>query len=115
MYLLGYAISRMCEDFKFDGRGSDCLPDLGWEAIYGHARAYENGVYVAAAMAVPYWMDIEGLRNPSEVVSPCGEILMSADRKRQGVFLCGIDIRDCHSYRELRMRDRRAETYRTII
>ncbi len=97
--------------------GADLIvcPTWGWEAIYGHARAYENGVYVAAAMAVPYWMDIEGLRNPSEVVSPCGEILMSADRKRQGVFLCGIDIRDCHSYRELRMRDRRAETYRTII
>lgn len=96
--------------------GADLIacPTWGWEAVYGHARAYENGVYAAAAMAVPYWMDIEGMRNPSEVVAPCGTVLLSADRKEPGVYFCEVDIRDCHSYRELRMGDRRPETYQDI-
>lgn len=94
--------------------GADMIvcPTWGWEAIYGHARAYENGIYVAAAMAVPFRMDIEGLRNPSEVIAPDGRVLMSADRKRGGIFVCEADIRDCRPYRELRLGDRRPETYR---
>lgn len=94
--------------------GADLIvcPTWGWEAVYGHARAYENGIYVAAAMAVPYWMDIEGMRNPSEAEAPDGRILLSADRKRAGVFFAEMDIRDCHPYRTLRLKDRRPETYR---
>lgn len=93
--------------------GADMVvcPTWGWEAIYGHARAYENGIYVAAAMAVPYWMDIGDLRNPSEVIAPNGTVLISADRQKGGVFICDADIRDCHPYRELRLGDRRPETY----
>lgn len=95
--------------------GADLIvcPTWGWEAVYGHARAYENGVYVAA-MAVPYWMDIEGLRSPSEVIAADGTVLMAADRRRGGVFVCEADIRDCRTYRELRMGDRRPDTYRQI-
>ncbi len=78
-------------------------PTWGWEAIYGHARAYENGVYAAAAMAVPYWMDIEGLRSPSEAIAPDGTVLVSGSRKEKGVYLCEMDIRDCKPYRELRL------------
>ncbi len=97
--------------------GADLVvcPTWGWEAIYGHARAYENGIYVAAAMAVPYWMDIEGLRNPSEVIAPDGRVLLAADRQKAGVFLCEADIRNCRPYRELRLGDRRPETYRQIV
>ncbi len=87
-------------------------PTWGWEAIYGHARAYENGIYTAAAMAVPYWMDIEGLRNPSEAIAPDGRVLLEADRQKGGIFVCEMDIRDCRAYRELRLGDRRPETYR---
>jgi len=89
-------------------------PTWGWEQIYGHARAYENGVYVASAMSVPFDGDIIGIRNPSEVIAPTGEILASASRNHAEVILCDIDMRDCKEYRDLRISDRHPETYRLI-
>ena len=83
--------------------------------MYGHARAYENGVYVAAAMAVPYWMDIEGIRNPSELVAPDGSVLAAAERNRAGVLYYDVDIRDCAAARALRIADRQPETYRCLL
>ena len=39
---------------------------MGWENIYARCRAYENGIYLASAMAVPFYKDIIDLRSPSE-------------------------------------------------
>lgn len=89
-------------------------PTWGWEQIYGHARAYENGIYVASAMSVPFDGDITGIRSPSEVIAPTGEILSSASRNRAEVIICDIDIGDCKEYRNLRISDRHPETYRLI-
>lgn len=86
-------------------------PTWGWKQIYGHARAYENGIYVAAAMGIPYWMDIEGLRNPSEIVSPSGQVLMKGSRSREGLVISTVDIRDCEEMRGFRLKCRRPETY----
>ncbi|MGB8453449.1 MAG: carbon-nitrogen hydrolase family protein [Anaerocolumna sp.] len=89
-------------------------PTWGWEQIYGHARAYENGIYVASAMSVPFGGDITGIRSPSEVIAPTGEILASASRNHAEVIICDIDIGDCREYRNLRISDRHPETYRLI-
>lgn len=90
-------------------------PTWGWESIYGHARAYENGVYVAAAMSVPYWMDIEGIRNPSEVVAPDGTVLAAAGRQASGALFCELDIKDCAPYKAVHMDDRQPKTYGILI
>lgn len=90
--------------------GADLIivPTWGWEWIYGPCRAYENGVYVAAAMAVPYYMPIEGLRSPSELISPAGMILAKGSCEEDGIVTCDIeDLRDCISYREMRGTQRR--------
>lgn len=96
--------------------GADLIvcPTWGWEAVYGHARSYENGVYTAAAMAVPYGADIEGIRSPSEVSGPDGTVLLSADRHRGGVFFCEADITECRPYRKFRLEERRPVTYRIL-
>ena len=76
--------------------GADLLavPTWGWEESYGHVRACENRLYIAAAMAVPFEEPIEGLRTPSEVVSPAGEVLMRGSRTKEEVVYCRIpDIR----------------------
>lgn len=81
-------------------------PTWGWEAIYGRSRAYENGIYVAAAMAVPSWKDIEGKRTPSEVVAPDGQVIVSGSAKSAEVVYCILeDIRSCRGQRNLRIGD----------
>lgn len=83
-------------------------PTWGWEWIYGPCRAYENGIYVASAMAVPYYMPIEGLRSPSEVIGPEGDILAGGSREEAQIVICEIpDIRNCVSHREMRRSCRR--------
>lgn len=78
----------------------------GWESLYGQARAYENGIYVAAGMAVPDWRDIEGVRSPSQVIAPDGTILAEGSRNRAEVVVAQIsNIRDCKESRELRSGD----------
>lgn len=89
-------------------------PTWGWEAIYGHARAYENGVYVASAMSVPFWGDIDGIRTPSEVISPLGEVLARGSAKKAEVVTCNLDIRDCKEHREFRLSCRRPKTYTKV-
>lgn len=93
--------------------GADLIlcPTWGWESIYGHARAYENGVYVAAAMSVPFWMDIEGIRNPSEVVAPDGTVLCAGNREAEDIVICEFTPADCAPYRKIRMEGRRVDTY----
>lgn len=113
----------ICYDMQFPEavrelvlRGADIVlcPTWGWEQIYGHARAYENGIYAASAMAIPYWMDIEGLRNPSEVISPVGEILVRGSYTKTGVIICDLNPYDCKEMRESRIRERHPNTYLRI-
>ena len=85
-------------------KGCDLIvcPTWGWEWIYGPARAYENGIFVAAAMAVPYWMPIEDLRRPSMVVSPDGRILEVGPIDREAIVYCEIADIHCKESREFR-------------
>lgn len=81
-------------------------PTWGWEYLYGSARAYENGIYVAATMAVPAWKNIEGKRSPSQVIAPDGEILGCGSSDQEEIVLVEIkDIKDCKSMRALRTGD----------
>ena len=81
-------------------------PTWGWEYLYGPARAYENGIYVAATMAVPAWKNIEGKRSPSQVIAPDGEILGCGSSNQEEIVLVEIkDIKDCKSMRALRTGD----------
>lgn len=83
-------------------------PTWGWEDLYGPARAYENGVYVASAMAIPAWKSIEGKRSPSQVIAPNGEVLISGSLEQADVVSIEIeDIKDCKSARDLRIGDLR--------
>ena len=78
-------------------------PTWGWEWIYGPARAYENGIFVAAAMAVPYWMPIKDLRRPSMVVSPNGNILVEGPTDDEAIVYCEIGDMHCKESREFRL------------
>lgn len=106
---LGFAI---CWDMQFPEtarglakEGADMIlcPTWGWEWIYGPARAYENGIYVAAAMAIPYWMPIQGLRSPSQVISPEGEILAQASRINPEILYCDLPDIHCPFSRMMRL------------
>ena len=85
--------------------GTDLIvcPTWGWEWIYGPARAYENGIFVAAAMAVPYWMPIEDLRRPSMVVSLDGKILAEGPTDKAANVYCEINDIHCKQSREFRL------------
>lgn len=92
--------------------GADLIvaPTWGWEWIYGPARAYENGVYVAAAMAVPCEGPIEGLRSPSEAIGPDGACIARGSRTEAEVVWCEIeDLSACRDLRDMRMQGRRRD------
>lgn len=103
-----------CRELMLQGADLIICPTWGWEGIYAHARAYENGIYVAGAMGIPYMGDITGIRNPSEVISPEGKILCSGSRDKAEVVCCELDIRDCKAYRNMRLANRHPGTYRLI-
>lgn len=86
-------------------------PTWGWEAVYAHARAYENGIFVASAMAVPYWGPIDGLRTPSEVVSPAGDALARGGTNDPHLVSCTFDLSQCESTRTFRLACRRPGAY----
>lgn len=91
--------------------GADLIvaPTWGWEWIYGPCRAYENGIYVASAMAVPYYMPIQGLRSPSEVIAPDGRILARGSYTDSDIVICEIEnINDCTGLKEMRREGRRS-------
>ena len=97
--------------------GADVVvcPTWGWEEnLYGRARAYENGIYVAAAMAVPGWGDITGERTPSSVVAPNGEILVRASSKMQQLLSCEFTPSDCAEARAMRLHCRRETLFSTV-
>lgn len=81
-------------------------PTWGWESLYGRSRAYENGIYVASAMAVPAEKKIEGKRVPSEVIGPDGMILVQGNICEKEIVYCEVrDIKNCEKYRKLRIDD----------
>lgn len=87
-------------------------PTWGWEAnLYGRARAYENGIFTAAAMAIPAWGSIEPPRTPSSVIGPDGRILACAPPDRASITVCEIDLEQADDYRATRLNARRAQLY----
>ena len=102
----------ICYDMQFPEtirayakQGADLIlcPTWGWENIYARCRAYENGIYLASAMAVPFYKDITDLRSPSEVIGPNGQVLACAGNSSKEILFYQInDIRDCKRQRELR-------------
>lgn len=102
--------------------GADIIvcPTWGWENIYGLSRAYENGIYVAAAMAIPPNGVIEGIRSPSCIVDGGGNILAQCSRTEASISIADFDLKDHgDNQREwcpmsIRVEDRRPETYRLI-
>lgn len=93
-----------CRAYVKQGAEMVLAPTWGWEHPYACARAYENGIYVAAAMAVPQYKNIEGKRAPSMLVSPDGEVLAEGPCDRPAVVVAEIDcLGSCEPYRSLRM------------
>lgn len=88
-------------------RGADLVlaPTWGWERQYAAARAYENGIYVASAMAVPAYKDIDGHRRaPSQLIAPTGAVLAEGPLDREEAVVVEVaDVRDCAPARALRM------------
>lgn len=86
----------VCYDMQFPdvcgacrAQGADVLavPTWGWEHGYGLERVRETGLKLAVAMAVPYWMPIEGERFPSELVAGDGTVLTAAKRNESQVLI----------------------------
>ncbi len=89
-------------------------PTWGWEAdLYGRARAYENGIFAAAAMAVPAWGPIEAPRTPSSVIGPDGCIPTCGPVDSAAVIPCILDLAQAAQHRALRLESRRPALYFT--
>lgn len=97
---LGRIGMQVCWDMQFPETariqalmGADLLvlPTWGWENIYGLCRAYENSVYIAAAMGVGPG-GLPEFNDPSCVVDNMGRIIASGDREHAGVITCDVDI-----------------------
>ncbi len=102
----------ICYDMQFPElsralarKGVDLIvaPTWGWEWIYGPARAYENGVYVAAAMSVPYDSEINGVRSPSQIISYTGKVIQQGSYSDGGIVTADVDITDCRRCRQGRI------------
>ena len=108
-------------------RGADLIavPTQGWEPIWGYARAYENCVSLAVAMYVPAWRPQWDDCDPSCIVDNMGKIVAAAGRDGSQVVTAELDIRQepvpqygaeaytgMPSMRQIRMMQRRPETYR---
>lgn len=87
-------------------------PTWGWEAdLYGKARAYENGIFTAAAMVVPGWGDIEVPRTPSSVIAPDGTFAACGPADRAALVSCELDLTQTAAYHAIRLDARRPELY----
>ena len=76
-------------------------PTWGWERSFASARAYENGMVVGAAMAVPAYKPINGLRLPSQVILPDSTVLVQGPCDASAVVIA--DIEDLDAYRDARL------------
>lgn len=79
--------SDVCGQCRAAGAEFMAVPTWGWEHGYGMQRIRETGMAVAAAMAVPCWMPIEGERAPSELVSGEGRVLARANCERAELLI----------------------------
>lgn len=86
-------------------------PTWGWESLYGSVRAYENGVFVASAMAIPAWGDISGFRSPSQIIAPWGDIIAAGSYSCPGYIAADISLTDTETFYKQRMNERRPELY----
>ena len=77
--------SDVCRACKEMGAEFMAVPTWGWEAGYGCQRIREIRIPVMAAMAIPYWMDIEGERNPSALIDHNCHILAEGRRDQAEV------------------------------
>lgn len=112
-------------------RGADIIacPTLGWEDIYGLARAYENSVYIAAAMGISLdynvWNEYMGT---SCIVNPMGKKIAASLKRDDDIVSAVIDISKepvpqyssglitgHNSMRYTRAVQRRADTYGLLI
>ncbi|MFA6240518.1 MAG: carbon-nitrogen hydrolase family protein [Candidatus Hydrogenedentales bacterium] len=109
--------------------GADLIacPTQGWEPIYGPCRAYENGVSLAVAMYVPYGRDLWDDCDPSCIIDNRGKVVAAASRRGSDIASADIDLKQepppqygaeqftgMRSMREIRMSQRRPDTYRLI-
>ena len=108
--------------------GADIIvcPTLGWEKTYGLARAYENSVTIAAAMA--NWGGEYGeFGDPACIVNNMGRIIAEGPRAGAAVVTADVDILKeplpqynselfypSHSMRKTRFVQRRPDAYRLI-
>jgi len=106
---------EVCRHYALRGVRLVVCPTWGWEQIYAHARAYENGIFVAGAMAVPYQGKIEGIRTPSELVAPDGSVLARASADQAQSLTCEFDLSAMAELYQLRMRDRKPDTYGALV
>ena len=133
---LGRIGLQVCWDMQFPETariqalmGADLLvvPTWGWENIYGLCRAYENSVYIAAAMGVGSSAGLPDSTDPSCVVDNMGRIIASGDRFHAAVITCDVDIHkepepqygsehfmNAASMRQTRFSQRRPDCYELI-
>jgi predicted amidohydrolase len=105
---------ELCRILALRGARIVLCPTWGWERIYAGSRAYENGVYVAGAMAVPYGGQIEGIRSPSGVFDPEGELVVTGYVRKAEVVAFDIDLHKEWDIHRIRMEGRRPELYRSL-
>ncbi|MCM1225524.1 MAG: hypothetical protein NC548_64870 [Lachnospiraceae bacterium] len=86
----------VCYDMQFTDVCGGCrdagaefmaVPTWGWEHGYGMKRIRETGLGMAVAMAVPWWMPVEGERSPSELIHGSGKIIVSAGREKEELLI----------------------------
>lgn len=106
---------EVCRHYALAGARLVICPTWGWESIYAHARAYENGIFVAGAMSVPYRGGIAGIRTPSEAVAPDGTVLACADGAAAQQLTAELDLAAMEELHALRMHDRRPDTYGALV
>lgn len=106
---------EVCRHYAVQGVRLVVCPTWGWEQIYAHARAYENGIFVAGAMAVPFQGIIEGIRTPSELVAPDGTVLARASNDCAQSLTCAFDLDAMAQLHQMRMHDRKPDTYQALV
>lgn len=105
---------EVCRILALRGAEIVLCPTWGWESIYAGSRAYENGMYAAGAMAVPYNGPIQGIRSPSGVFDPEGRLAVLGGSENAEVVYCDIDLNREWDIHRIRMEDRRPELYRGL-
>jgi predicted amidohydrolase len=105
---------ELCRILALQGARIILCPTWGWESIYAGSRAYENGVYVAGAMAVPFGGAIQCIRTPSSVIDPEGNFIVTGSTDKAEVVCCDIDLHKEWEIHRIRMADRRPELYQTL-